>query len=152
MGGGKASDVLFVVNFDKDRTTEADLRDFFRGFDVYEIDMWRGGKGVKSKNYCFVTMKSVDAAIEAKEALNGKYIGDRQVTVEYKCGDGRGRGGGGGGRYGGSRRRSRSYSSDRGRRRRRSDSYSDRRRRRRSDSYSDRPARRRTPDYSSYRD
>ncbi|KAJ9439812.1 hypothetical protein DIPPA_12732 [Diplonema papillatum] len=78
--------VLFVVNFDKETTTERDIYDFLAGFDVEKVDMWRGGKNISSKNYCFVTMADEEAAADAQEALDGRYLGDRQVTVELKAG------------------------------------------------------------------
>ena len=97
------SNVLFVVNFDKDDTEEEDISNFFRGFTPSRIEMWRGGKGIRNKNFCFVEFNDVRTAADAKEAMDGKFLRDRQITVEFKTGEkkpSRGGGGGGGGRGG----------------------------------------------------
>eukprot|EP01064_Diplonema_japonicum_P030811 TRINITY_DN5324_c0_g1_i2.p1 TRINITY_DN5324_c0_g1~~TRINITY_DN5324_c0_g1_i2.p1 ORF type:complete len:213 (+),score=56.05 TRINITY_DN5324_c0_g1_i2:54-641(+) len=80
------SNIVFVVNFDKENTTERDIERFFEDFHVQSVEMWRGGKGIRNKNYCFVTLRDENCAKGAIEVLDGKYLGDRQVTVEPRSG------------------------------------------------------------------
>lgn len=70
------SETLFVVNFHEDTTSRQDLQMLFEPFgQLYRIDM--------KKNYAFVTYTSVEAAIMAKEAINGGKLDDSVITVEY---------------------------------------------------------------------
>ena len=52
--------------------------------DYTAINMWRGGLGISAKNFCFVSFRSSADAERALNALDGQYLGDQQVTVEYR--------------------------------------------------------------------
>jgi len=94
----KASDTLFVVNFQEETTKREDLKMLFEPFgELLRIDMKR--------NYAFVQFKSIDEATKAKDATNGGRLEQNVLTVEFVArersrnsggGDGGGRRGGGG--------------------------------------------------------
>ncbi|XP_010413337.1 PREDICTED: serine/arginine-rich splicing factor RS31 isoform X1 [Camelina sativa] len=94
----RATDTLFVINFDPIRTKEHDIEKHFEPY----------GKVINvriRRNFSFVQFETQEDATKALEATNKSEILDRVVTVEYaKGGDERND------RYGGARspRRSRS--------------------------------------------
>jgi RNA recognition motif-containing protein len=97
---------LYVGNLSYD-TTDSELREMFEEFgtvDSAEVIMDR--QSGRSKGFAFVEMGSDQEAQAAIQALNGKEIGGRPLTVnearprEDRGGGGRGRGGYGGGRGG----------------------------------------------------
>jgi cold-inducible RNA-binding protein len=117
---------LYVGNLLFD-VTENELKELFEPFgQVTEIRLIMDKFSGKSKGFGFIEMPSKDEALKAIEALNGKDIKGRAMTVnEAKpkvdrgsrggFGSGRGRGGFGGGRGGrgkggyGDRRENRSF-------------------------------------------
>ena len=106
------SNKLFVGNLSFD-TTENDLQDAFAAFGtVTETNLMIDRTTNRSRGFAFVTFSSNDEAQKAIDAMNGKDMGGRALTVnvarprEERPGGGGGRrefgGGGGGGRgYGG---------------------------------------------------
>ena len=108
------SNKLFVGNLSFN-TTENDLNDAFAAFGtVTETNLMMDRETGRPRGFGFVTMSSADEAQKAIEALNGKDMDGRALTVnvakpreERPPGGGGGRreysggGGGGGGRSGG---------------------------------------------------
>src|ERR1041385_6726015 len=110
---------LFVGNLSF-KTTENDLQDAFAAHGtVVEANLMMDRMSGKPRGFGFVTMSSPEEAQKAIEALNGKDLGGRALTVnvarprEERSGGGGGGGGrreyggGGGGGYGGGGGRSR---------------------------------------------
>ncbi len=100
---------LFVGNLSFD-TTENDLQDAFAEHGtVTEANLMMDRATGRPRGFAFVTMSSAEEAQKAIDALNGKSVGGRPLTVniarprEERAGGG----GGGGGRreFGGSRQR-----------------------------------------------
>jgi RNA recognition motif-containing protein len=102
------SNKLFVGNLSFN-TTENDLNDAFAAFGtVTETNLMMDRQTGRPRGFGFVTMASAEEAQKAIEAMNGKSIDGRALTVnvakpreERKTG-GYGGGGGGGGYGGGS--------------------------------------------------
>lgn len=107
------SNKLFVGNLSF-QTTENELQDTFAAHGtVVEANLMMDRMTGRPRGFGFVTMSSPEEAQKAIEALNGKEIGGRALTVNIARpreerapgggGGGRGYGGGGGGRrdYGG---------------------------------------------------
>ncbi len=105
---------LFVGNLSF-QTTENDLQDAFAQHGtVVEANLMMDRMSGRPRGFGFVTMSSPEEAQKAIEALNGKEVGGRALTVnvarpreERPAGGGGGggyRGGGGGGGGGGGRR------------------------------------------------
>ena len=105
------SNKLFVGNLSFN-TTENDLNDAFAAFGtVTEANLMMDRSTGRPRGFGFVTMSTPEEAQKAIEALNGKEMDGRALTVniakprEERSGGGGGRreyGGGGGGRgYGG---------------------------------------------------
>jgi len=108
---------LFVGNLDF-KVTENDLQDAFAEHGtVVEANLMTDRATGRSRGFAFVTMSSPEEAQKAIDALNGKELGGRALTVniarprEERPGGGgggggrRGYGGGGGGGGGGGRNR-----------------------------------------------
>jgi RNA recognition motif-containing protein len=104
------SNKLFVGNLSFD-TTENDLQDAFAAHGtVVEANLMMDRATGRPRGFGFVTMSTAEEAQKAIEALNGKSVGGRALTVnvakpreERPAGGGGGRreyggGGGGGGR------------------------------------------------------
>lgn len=73
-------DTLFVVNFDPNRTRTRDLEKTFEPYGkIKRVEIKR--------NYAFVQFSTVEEATEARIALNGKLVDDREITVEYVARD-----------------------------------------------------------------
>lgn len=112
------SNKLFVGNLSFN-TTENDLNDAFAAFGtVTETNLMMDRETGRPRGFGFVTMSSAEEAAKAVEALNGKDLDGRALTVnvarpreERPAGGGGGRrdygggGGGGGRRDGGGRGR-----------------------------------------------
>src|SRR3984957_16600469 len=99
------SNKLFVGNLSFD-TTENDLQDAFAAHGtVTETNMMMDRATGRPRGFGFVTMSTADEAQKAIEALNGKELGGRALTVNVaKPREERAPGGGGGGgrrEYGG---------------------------------------------------
>ena len=103
------SNRLFVGNLSFD-TTENDLQDAFAAFgSVTEANLMIDRTTNRSRGFAFVTMSTNEEAQKAIDAMNGKDLGGRAITVnvarpreERPSGGGGGyRGGGGGGHRGG---------------------------------------------------
>jgi RNA recognition motif-containing protein len=104
---------LFVGNLDF-KVTENDLQDAFAAHGtVVETNLVMDRTTGRPRGFAFVTMSSPEEAQKAIDALNGKELGGRALSVnvarpreERSGGGGGGRGYGGGGRsgYGGGRR------------------------------------------------
>jgi cold-inducible RNA-binding protein len=102
------SNKLFVGNLSFD-TTENDLQDAFAAHGtVVEANLMMDRATGRPRGFGFVTMSTAEEAQKAIEALNGKSVGGRALTVnvarprEERTGGGGGGGGGGGRRqYGG---------------------------------------------------
>jgi len=104
---------LYVGNLDF-KVTENDLHDAFAACGtVVEANLVMDRATGRPRGFGFVTMSSPEEAQKAIDALNGKELGGRALTVnlarpreERSGGGGGGRGYGGGGRggYGGGRR------------------------------------------------
>src|SRR5947208_16818205 len=108
---------LFVGNLSFN-TTENDLQDMFAAFGpVQQVDMIMDRMTGRPRGFGFVTMENKEDAQKAIEALHGKNIDGRDLTVnearprEDRPAGGGYSGGGGGGRdrggergYGGARR------------------------------------------------
>jgi cold-inducible RNA-binding protein len=100
---------LFVGNLSFN-VTENDLHDAFAAHGtVVEANLMMDRATGRPRGFAFVTMSSPDEAQKAIDALNGKDLAGRALTVniarpreERPSGGGGGRGGGGG--YGGGRR------------------------------------------------
>lgn len=72
----KASDTLFVVNFQEETTKREDLNMLFEPFgELLRIDMKR--------NYAFVQFRNIDEATRAKDATNGGRLEQNVLTVEF---------------------------------------------------------------------
>ena len=100
------SNKLFVGNLSFN-TTENDLNDAFAAFGtVTETNLMMDRMTNRPRGFGFVTMSSADEAQKAIEALNGKEMDGRALTVNVaKPREERAPGGGGGGgrrEYGGS--------------------------------------------------
>src|SRR5688572_7174285 len=100
------SSKLFVVNLSFN-TTENDLNDAFAAHGtVTETNLMMDRETGRPRGFGFITMSSADEAQKAIEALNGKDVDGRALTVNVAKpreerpgggGGGRGYGGGGGG-------------------------------------------------------
>lgn len=98
---------LFVGNLSFD-TTEIDLQDLFAQHgSVSEVNLMQDRMTGRSRGFAFVTMATDEAAQNAIQALNGREMGGRALTVnvarprEERSGGGFGGGGGGQRRSGG---------------------------------------------------
>ena len=101
------SSKLFVGNLSFD-TTENDLQDAFAAHGtVTETNLMMDRATGRPRGFGFVTMSSPEEAQKAIEALNGKSVGGRALTVNIaRPREERSSGGGGGRReYGGSANR-----------------------------------------------
>jgi len=107
---------LFVGNLSFN-ATENQLQDLFAAHgNVIEVDVIMDKFSGRPRGFAFVTMESKEAADAAVQALNGKDVDGRALTVNEarpreerpRSGGGGGYGGGGGG--GGSRGGRREYS------------------------------------------
>jgi cold-inducible RNA-binding protein len=121
---------LFVGNLSFN-TTENDLQDLFAAYGpVQQVDMIMDRMTGRPRGFGFVTMENKDDAQKAIEALNGKNLDGRDLTVNEARpredrpgggggggGRGYGGGGGGGGGYGGGGGGGRDRGGDRGERR-----------------------------------
>ena len=105
------SDKLYVGNLSFN-STETDVTDAFSAYGVVvEVSLITDRETGQMRGFGFVTMGTPEEALAAIEGLNGKQLGDRDLTVnlakprEDRGGGGGGgyRGGGGGNRGGGSR-------------------------------------------------
>ncbi len=108
------SNKLFVGNLSF-QTTENDLQDAFAQHGtVVEANLMMDRMSGRPRGFGFVTMSTAEEAEKAIEALNGKDLGGRALTVNVARpreertgggggGGGRGYGGGGGGGGGGRR-------------------------------------------------
>ncbi len=95
---------LFVGNLSFD-LTENDLQDAFAAHGtVLEANLMMDRSTGRPRGFGFVTMSTPEEAQKAIEAMNGKQLGGRALTVniarprEERSGGGGGRGGYGGGR------------------------------------------------------
>ncbi len=102
---------LFVGNLSFN-ATENQLQDLFAAHgNVIEVDVIMDKFSGRPRGFAFVTMESKEAADAAVQALNGKDVDGRALTVNEarpreerpRSGGGGGYGGGGGGGGGGSR-------------------------------------------------
>src|SRR5690349_25015242 len=93
------SNKLFVGNLSFD-TTENDLQDAFGAHgSVLEVNIPQDRMTNKPRGFGFVTMASQQDATAAIDAMNGKDLNGRALTVnEARPREERGGGGGGGGR------------------------------------------------------
>ena len=98
---------LFVGNLSFN-ITENDLQDAFAAHGtVVEANLMMDRATGRPRGFAFVTMSSPEEAQKAVDALNGKELGGRALTVniarprEERTGGGGGGGGGGRGGYGG---------------------------------------------------
>jgi len=93
------SNKLFVGNLSFD-TTENDLQDAFAAHGtVTETNLMMDRETSRPRGFGFVTMSTAEEAQKAIEALNGKDLGGRALTVNVaKPREERAPGGGGGGR------------------------------------------------------
>ena len=97
------SNKLFVGNLSFD-TTENDLQDAFAAHGtVVEANLMMDRATGRPRGFGFVTMSTAEEAQKAIEALNGKSVGGRALTVNVAKPREERPGGGGGGRreYGG---------------------------------------------------
>lgn len=97
------SNKLYVGNLSF-TTTQNDLNDAFAAFGtVTETNLMMDRESGRPRGFAFVTMSSTEEAQKAIEALNGREMGGRALTVnEAKPREERSGGGGGGRReYGG---------------------------------------------------
>jgi cold-inducible RNA-binding protein len=99
---------LFVGNLSFE-TTENDLQDMFAPHGtVIEVNLMMDRFSGRSRGFAFVTMESKEAADAATQALNGKSVNGRALTVnEARPREERPRTFGGGGGGGGPRREKR---------------------------------------------
>ena len=93
---------LFVGNLSFN-VTENDLQDLFSPHGtVAAVDLIMDRMSGRPRGFAFVTMETPEGATAAIEALNGKNVSGRDLTVnearpkEERSGGGRGFGGGGG--------------------------------------------------------
>lgn len=95
---------LFVGNLSFN-TTENDLQDAFGAHGtVVEANLMVDRVSGRPRGFGFVTMSTPEEAQNAIQALNGKNVDGRDLTVnEAKPREDRGGSGGGGGGYGGGR-------------------------------------------------
>ena len=93
---------LFVGNLSFN-TTENDLQDAFAQFGtVSEVNLVTDRMSGRSRGFAFVTMGTKEEADAAAQAMNGKSLDGRTISVnEARPREDRPRGGGGGGGYGG---------------------------------------------------
>jgi len=93
---------LFVGNISY-RMTEDELRDTFGEFgEVSDVHIVTDRETGRSRGFAFVEMADDDASEKAIEALNGKDVEGRSLTVNVaRPREDRGGGGGGGGHRGG---------------------------------------------------
>ena len=96
------SSKLFVGNLSFN-TTENDLNDAFAAYGtVVETNLMMDRETGRPRGFGFVTMSSPEEAQKAIEALNGKEVDGRALTVNVaQPREERAPGGGGGGRRGG---------------------------------------------------
>lgn len=106
-----SSSKLYVGNMSF-KTTEDELRDVFSEFgEVTDVYVAHDKMSGRPRGFAFVTLSTPEEAAKAAEAMNGKDVGGRALTVnEARPKEDRPRGGGfggGGGRggYGGGDRR-----------------------------------------------
>jgi cold-inducible RNA-binding protein len=107
---------LFVGNLSFN-TTENSLSDAFAAHGtVVETNLMMDRESGRPRGFGFVTMSTQEEAEKAIQALNGKEVDGRALTVnaakpreERPAGGGGGRGGYGGGNGGGGERRSNRY-------------------------------------------
>jgi len=101
---------LFVGNLSFE-TTENDLQDMFAPHGtVIEVNLMMDRFSGRSRGFAFVTMESKEAADAATQALNGKSINGRALTVnEARPREERPRTFGSGGGGGGGPRREKRY-------------------------------------------
>jgi RNA recognition motif-containing protein len=100
---------LFVGNLDF-KVTENDLQDAFAALGtVVEANLITDRTTGRPRGFAFVTMSTAEEAQKAIEALNGKELGGRALSVNVAREREERSGGGGGGRggYGGGGRRDR---------------------------------------------
>ena len=102
------SNKLYVGNISFN-TTEADLNEAFGAHgEVVETALLMDRDTGRPRGFGFITMGSAEEAQAAIEAMNGKDLDGRALTVnEAKPREPRTGGGGGGGGYGGGGRRDR---------------------------------------------
>jgi cold-inducible RNA-binding protein len=95
---------LFVGNLSFN-ATENQLQDLFAAHGtVLEVDLIMDKFSGRPRGFAFVTMENKENADAAIQAINGKSIDGRALTVnEARPREDRPRGGGGGGGYGGGR-------------------------------------------------
>jgi cold-inducible RNA-binding protein len=95
---------LFVGNLSFN-ATENQLQDMFAAHGtVLEVDLIMDKFSGRPRGFAFVTMENKEGADAAVQALNGKSIDGRALTVnEARPREDRPRGGGGGGGYSGGR-------------------------------------------------
>jgi cold-inducible RNA-binding protein len=93
---------LFVGNLSFN-TTENDLQDLFAAYGpVQSVDMIMDRMTGRPRGFGFVTMENKEDADKAIEALHGKNLDGRDLTVnEARPREDRAQGGGGGRSYGG---------------------------------------------------
>lgn len=93
------SNKLYVGNLSFD-TTENDLQDAFGAFgSVTEANLMLDRTTNRSRGFAFVTMSTAEEAQKAIDAMNGKDLGGRAVTVNIaRPREERSSGGGAGGR------------------------------------------------------
>jgi cold-inducible RNA-binding protein len=110
------SNKLFVGNLSFE-TTENDLQDAFGAHGtVTETNLLRDRETGRPRGFGFITMSSAEEAQKAIDALNGKEIGGRALTVNVaKPREERAPGGGGRREYGGGGGGRREYSGGGGR-------------------------------------
>ncbi len=106
LGTVSMSNKLFVGNLDF-KVTENDLQDAFAAHGtVLEANLVTDRSTGRPRGFAFVTMSTPEEAQKAIQALNGKELGGRALSVnvarprEERSGGGRGGYGGGGGRGG----------------------------------------------------
>src|SRR6266576_4713125 len=106
---------LFVGNLSFN-TTQEQLQDLFAAHgNVTEVDVIMDKFSGRPRGFGFVTMENKESADAAVQALNGKDIDGRALTVnEARPREDRPRGGGGGGGYGGGRGGGGGYRGDHG--------------------------------------
>eukprot|EP00274_Cyanoptyche_gloeocystis_P007723 CAMPEP_0196666746 /NCGR_PEP_ID=MMETSP1086-20130531/64689_1 /TAXON_ID=77921 /ORGANISM="Cyanoptyche gloeocystis , Strain SAG4.97" /LENGTH=259 /DNA_ID=CAMNT_0042003983 /DNA_START=84 /DNA_END=864 /DNA_ORIENTATION=+ len=69
-------ETLFVVNFDPTKTRTKDLEKLFEEYGtLIRVEI--------KKNFAFVQFQTTEEATAAMRALDGHYVADRQITVEF---------------------------------------------------------------------